>query len=119
MESRGQWTTSAPVVVVTAAAALAGCLNLLWAWFLTNGSGDLAAQNAWAWFVGRHPGTAYDLAWYGGIHPFSYSVISPYVIALLGVRTVAVAAGTFSAAVLALMLVREPSPCRATSPRGG
>jgi hypothetical protein len=106
MDGRGRWTSSAPVVVA-AAAALAGCLNLLWAWFLATGGGDLAAQNAWAWFAGRHPGSAYSLAWYGGIHPFSYSVISPYVMALLGVRTVAVAAGTFSAAVLALVLVRS------------
>jgi len=93
--------------VVVGAAALAGCLNLLWALFLANGSGDLAAQDAWAWFAGRHPGSAYDLAWYGGMHPFSYSVISPYVMALLGVRTVAVSAGTLSAAVLALLLVRS------------
>lgn len=93
-----------PTVVATAAAA---ALHLLWALFGSSDGGDLAAQYAWARFALRHPGTAYDLAWYGGMHPASYSVLSPYLMALIGVRTAAVVAGTLSAALVALLLVRS------------
>jgi hypothetical protein len=92
-----------PVVAATLAA---GLLHLLWALFLATGGGDLAAQDAWADFVNHHPDSAYNLAWYGGMHPFSYSVISPYLMALLGVRTVAVVSGTLSAGLVAFLLMR-------------
>ncbi|WSN58749.1 MFS transporter [Streptomyces sp. NBC_01005] len=92
-----------PVTIATAAAALT---HLLWVLFFANSGGDLAAQDAWAEFVGRHPGTAYNLAWYGGMHPVSYSVVSPYLMSLLGVRTTMMIAGTVSAALTALILVR-------------
>ncbi|MCO8306940.1 MFS transporter, partial [Streptomyces sp. RKCA744] len=45
--------------------------------------------------------------WYGGMHPVSYSVISPYLMAVLGVRSTMVIAGTLSAGLLALLLVRS------------
>ena len=45
----------------------------------------------------RTPDSAYNLAWYGGMHPVSYSVVSPYVMAMLGVRTTMMLAGTVSA----------------------
>ncbi|MDV9201005.1 MFS transporter, partial [Streptomyces sp. Wh19] len=92
-----------PVTIATAAAAVT---HLLWVLFFANSGGDLAAQDAWAEFVGRHPGTAYNLAWYGGMHPVSYSVVSPYLMSLLGVRTTMMIAGTVSAALTALILVR-------------
>ncbi|MCW2945960.1 MAG: putative integral rane protein [Actinoallomurus sp.] len=92
---------------VVAATAVAGILHLLWALFLGDGGGDLAAQSAWAEFALRHPSSAYDLAWYGGMHPASYSIISPYLMALLGVRTTGVIAGTLSAALLAVLLMRS------------
>ncbi|MFG3529700.1 MFS transporter [Streptomyces sp. NPDC047917] len=92
-----------PVTIATAAAAVT---HLLWVFFFANSGGDLAAQDAWAEFVGRHPGTAYNLAWYGGMHPVSYSVVSPYLMSLLGVRTTMMVAGTVSAALTALILVR-------------
>jgi hypothetical protein len=91
---------------VVAATTVAGILHILWAVFLADGGGDLAAQSAWAEFALRHPGSAYDFAWYGGMHPASYSVISPYLMALLGVRTTGVLAGTLSAGLFALLLVR-------------
>jgi len=93
-----------PVVTATLAA---GILHVLWALFLATDGGDLAAQYAWADFALRHPGSAYDLSWYGGMHPASYSVISPYLMAYLGVRTTGVIAGTLSAALVALLLVRS------------
>lgn len=92
-----------PVLLATALAALT---HLIWFFFLANSGGDIAAQDAWAEFVGRHPDSAYNLAWYGGMHPVSYSVVSPYLMSLLGVRSTMMIAGTVSAALTALMLVR-------------
>ncbi|WP_436996024.1 MFS transporter [Streptomyces sp. enrichment culture] len=92
--------------VVVLATALAALLHLAWFLFVANSGGDLAAQDAWADFAARHPGSAYNLAWYGGMHTMSYSVLSPYVMALFGVRTTMVVAGTVSAALTALLLVR-------------
>ncbi|MFG2405422.1 MFS transporter [Streptomyces brevispora] len=92
-----------PVTIATAAAAVT---HVLWFFFFANSGGDIAAQDAWAEFVGRHPGTAYNLAWYGGMHPVSYSVVSPYLMSVLGVRTTMMVAGTVSAGLTALILVR-------------
>lgn len=95
-----------PVLLTTAVAA---AVHLLWFLFFANSGGDIAAQDAWAEFVGRHPGTAYNLAWYGGMHPVSYSVVSPYLMSVLGVRTTMMVAGTVSSALTALILVRVPA----------
>ncbi|WP_254711715.1 MFS transporter [Streptomyces sp. TRM64462] len=92
-----------PVVTAT---ALAAVLHVAWFLWAANSGGDLAAQDAWAEFAGRYPDSAYNLAWYGGMHPVSYSVLSPYVMALIGVRTTMMAAGTVSAGLVALILVR-------------
>ncbi|MGV9556814.1 MFS transporter [Streptomyces sp. NPDC003522] len=92
-----------PVLSVT---VLSGILHLAWFFAFANSGGDLAAQDAWAEFVGRHPDSAYNLAWYGGMHPVSYSVVSPYLMSVLGVRTTMMIAGTISAALLTLILLR-------------
>ncbi|MFE2374514.1 MFS transporter [Streptomyces sp. NPDC059398] len=97
------WLAARPVVTATAVAAVT---HILWFFFFANSGGDLAAQDAWAEFVGRHPASAYNLAWYGGMHPVSYSVVSPYLMSVLGVRTTMMIAGTVSAALTALILVR-------------
>lgn len=97
------WAHRHPVLVATVAAAV---LHVVWFFCFANSGGDLAAQDAWAEFVGRHPDTAYNLAWYGGMHPVSYSVVSPYVMHVLGVRTTMMIAGTASAGLLALVLTR-------------
>jgi plastocyanin len=91
---------------VYAAFAAAAVLHLLWVRFVADAGGDLAAQDAWAAFARSHPGSAYNLAWYGGMYPVSYSAISPYVMAILGVRTTMVLAGTISAAILAYLIIR-------------
>ena len=92
-----------PVMIATGVAALT---HVLWFFLFANSGGDLAAQDAWAEFVGRHPDSAYNLAWYGGMHPVSYSVVSPYLMSVLGVRTTMMIAGTVSAGLTALILVR-------------
>ncbi|MEF9904587.1 MFS transporter [Streptomyces sp. P9-A2] len=93
-----------PVLSVT---ALAGVLHIVWFFTFANSGGDLAAQDAWAEFVGRHPDSAYNMAWYGGMHAVSYSVVSPYLMAVLGVRTTMMLAGTVSAALLTMLLIRS------------
>jgi hypothetical protein len=105
--------TRRPVLVSTVTAAFA---HILWFLFFANTGGDLAAQDAWAEFVGRHPDSAYNLAWYGGMHPVSYSVVSPYLMSAIGVRPTMMLAGTVSAALTALIVVRvravrNPLPC--------
>ncbi|MCZ4608549.1 MFS transporter [Streptomyces sp. Lzd4kr] len=95
-----------PVLSIT---ALAGLLHIIWFFTFANSGGDLAAQDAWAEFVGRHPDSAYNLAWYGGMHPVSYSVVSPYLMSVLGVRTTMMIAGTISAGLLTLVLLRSRS----------
>ncbi|NGO73578.1 MFS transporter, partial [Streptomyces sp. SB3404] len=103
------------VSVPLTATAFAAVLHLVWFWFLASSGGDLAAQDAWAEFVGQHPGSAYNLAWYGGMHPVSYSVISPYLMAVVGVRPTLMISGVLSSGLLALLLakargVRRPLP---------
>ncbi|MEV8088064.1 MFS transporter [Streptomyces nigra] len=95
-----------PVLSVT---AVAGLLHIVWFFTFANSGGDLAAQDAWAEFVGRHPDSAYNLAWYGGMHPVSYSIVSPYLMSVLGVRTTMMIAGTISAGLLMLVLLRSRS----------
>ncbi|WP_028808345.1 hypothetical protein [Streptomyces canus] len=95
-----------PVLSMT---ALSGVLHIVWFFTFANSGGDLAAQDAWAEFVGRHPDSAYNLAWYGGMHPVSYSIVSPYLMSVLGVRTTMMLAGTVSAGLLTLVLIRSRS----------
>ncbi|MET8246170.1 MFS transporter [Streptomyces sp. NPDC005202] len=95
-----------PALSVT---GVAGVLHIIWFFTFANSGGDLAAQDAWAEFVGRHPDSAYNLAWYGGMHPVSYSVVSPYLMSVLGVRTTMMIAGTVSAGLLTLVLIRSRS----------
>jgi hypothetical protein len=98
---------------VVLAVVVSGVLHVLWWRFVANSGGDIAAQDAWAEFARQHPGSAYNLAWYGGMHPVSYSVVAPYVMAVLGVRPTMVLAGTVSAGLLARLAVgRTRSPRR-------
>ncbi|WP_308016834.1 MULTISPECIES: hypothetical protein [Streptomyces violaceusniger group] len=93
--------------VPISATALALPLYAVWAACLATGGGDLAAQLAWADFVSRHPGSPYNLGWYGGIHVGNYSVIAPQLMALLGVRTVTVGAGIIASWFMGRVFVRS------------
>ncbi len=92
------------------AALVALALHLVWALWLSPDGRDLAAQTFWTRFAADRPGHAYTFSWYGGAHPASYSLLSPHLLAWGGVRPVAVACGTLSAALLALLLVRLRAP---------
>ena len=96
-------------VAVLGATGLALVLHLIWLEFLAGTGGDLAAQDAWTGFALAHPSSAYDFAWYGGMHPASYSLISPYVMGLLGVRVTMLLAGTVSVGLVTLLLSRLPA----------
>ncbi|MEU5764886.1 hypothetical protein ABZ782_03065 [Streptomyces asoensis] len=88
--------------------AIVAFLPLYWGWdaVLATGGGDLAAQYAWAGFVARHPDTPYGLFWFGGTHTVNYSVISPHLMALIGVRAVSVLSGVCATWLLAVLLRR-------------
>ncbi|WP_335978737.1 MFS transporter [Streptomyces sp. CA2R106] len=93
-----------PVAVAT---LLAAVLHVLWALYLAKDSGDMAAQYAWTEFIKAHPSASYNLSWYGGMHPASYSILSPYIMAALGVRMTGVIAGTLTATFSAALLMRS------------
>ncbi|MEV0171196.1 hypothetical protein AB0I00_08720 [Streptomyces sp. NPDC050803] len=82
-------------------------LYVLWWTLLATGGGDLAAQQAWADFASRHGGSAYNLFWYGGMHTANYSLISPYLMAALGVRTVTVISGLAASWLAAVLITRS------------
>jgi hypothetical protein len=78
---------------------------------LLPGSGtDFAAQEARASFARAHPLTPVDLSWYAGIHPFGYSIISPYVMAYVGVGLSGLLAAVAAAVLLARLLRNTPHP---------
>ncbi|MDC0768251.1 hypothetical protein [Streptomyces sp. HD] len=78
----------------------------VWWAFLATGGGDLAAQYAWAGFAARHGESAYNLFWYGGMHTANYSLISPYLMAALGVRAVTVVSGLAASWLAAVLMGR-------------
>ncbi|MET8983594.1 hypothetical protein ABZX85_49345 [Streptomyces sp. NPDC004539] len=82
-------------------------LYLVWAVFRANGGGDLAAQEAWARFAAEHGDSAYGLFWFGGLHTANYSLLSPYLMGFLGVRTVAVVSGLAASWLAAVLFVRS------------
>jgi hypothetical protein len=67
---------------------------------------DLGAQQARAAFAAAHPGAAVDLRWFGGVLPAAYSVVAPYVEAVVGARLTGVLAAVASAPLLGLLLLR-------------
>nr|WP_128428120.1 hypothetical protein [Streptomyces cyaneus] len=91
-------------------------LYALWWAFLATGGGDLAAQYAWAGFAERHGGSAYNLFWYGGTHTANYSLISPYLMAALGVRAVTVVSGLAATWLAAVLITRAKGVRRPVGP---
>ncbi|MGI5375053.1 hypothetical protein ACQEV2_12550 [Streptomyces sp. CA-251387] len=81
-------------------------LYAIWWAFLATGGGDLAAQYAWSGFTARHGDSAYNLFWYGGMHTANYSLISPYLMAAVGVRAVTVISGITATWLAAVLITR-------------
>ena len=67
---------------------------------------DLSAQLARAGFAAAHPATPVDLSWFGGTETFSYSVLSPYVMAVLGVHITGGLCCVLASWLLARLFVR-------------
>jgi hypothetical protein len=71
---------------------------------------DLSAHVARAGWAMQYPGAGYLFSWYGGIYPASYSLLTPYLLAAVGVHTAMAVAAVASAALLALLMVRHRVP---------
>ncbi|WP_326728041.1 hypothetical protein [Streptomyces phaeochromogenes] len=99
------WAGRVPVLAVLAVLAVLPLYGV-WATLLATGGGDLAAQYAWAGFFARNPDSVYGLFWYGGTHTANYSVLSPPLMAMLGVRTASVLAGVAATWLLGSLLER-------------
>ena len=84
-------------------ALVLGLLHLL---LLPDSGTDLAAQLERASFARAAPFTPVDLSWYAGTHPFGYSLLAPWVMALLGVALTGLLAAV-AAAVLFARLLRD------------
>jgi len=96
-----------PEVVAGLIALVLGGLHLL----LRPRTGtDIAAQIARASFAGEHPLTPVDLSWYGGVHPFGYSLLAPYVMAVVGIGLTGLVAAVASAVLLARLLRETTHP---------
>ena len=96
-----------PVVIGTAVTA-AGALA--WILFFPRVGTDLSAAYARAYWASHYPTAAYLFSWYGGIHPASYSLLAPYVLAVAGTRLAMAVAAVISAMLLTSLLVRHQVP---------
>lgn len=94
-----------PEVAAGLLAAVLEALHLLVDW--PSGT-DLAAQQARASFAAAHPFVPFDLSWFGGVHPWGYSLLSPWLMALIGVRAAGFVAAVVTAALFARLL--RPTP---------
>jgi hypothetical protein len=68
--------------------------------------GDLAAQVAWADLAEQHWPALLDLRWYGGVNPLGYSLLTPPLMTVLGVR-LATALGYLACVVLVSALLQR------------
>jgi hypothetical protein len=101
---------SAAVVGFGVAAALCA----LWLLLPPTGS-DLSAQVAHAEFAAAHLWYPVDLRWFGGTDWLSYSLLTPPLMAALGVRLVGAVSTVVAAALLGLLMGR----CGVPRPRAG
>lgn len=95
--------------VVGSATGFAAALAGVWLALPRLGS-DLSAQVARADFFAAHGFALVDLRWYAGIQPLGYSLVSPPLMATLGVRPTGALALVVSAAAFAALLVRTGVP---------
>ncbi|HEX3732170.1 MAG TPA: hypothetical protein VHU91_04510 [Mycobacteriales bacterium] len=91
-----------PMVVTTATSMLL-CVGFL---LLPLAGTDLSAQVARGHFFQEHGPRPIDFRWYGGTHPFGYSVLTGPMNALLGSRGVGAVSCVLSASAFAWLLTR-------------
>jgi hypothetical protein len=96
-------------------ALVLGSLHL---WLRPRTGTDIAAQIARASFAQAHPFTPVDLSWYAGVHPYGYSLLAPYVMAVVGIGLTGLMAAV-AAAVLLGRLLRDTAHPMAGSALGG
>jgi hypothetical protein len=65
---------------------------------------DLAAQQARASFAESFPLVPVDLSWYSGVHPYGYSLLAPWLMAVVGVGLCGLLAAVASAVLFARLL---------------
>ena len=104
---RGRAPTRDPVVL---AVLLTAAGAAIWIAVFPRVGTDLSAHIARAGWARHYPGAAYLFSWYGGIYPASYSLLTPYLLAVAGVHTATAAAAVVSAALLALLMARHQVP---------
>lgn len=71
---------------------------------------DIAAQIARASFADAHPFVPVDLSWYAGVHPYGYSLLSPYVMNVVGIGLTGLLAAVAAAVLLARLLRTTAHP---------
>jgi hypothetical protein len=107
-ERRGWRSPASHPVVIGMLAAAAGAI--VWITVFPRVGTDLSAAMARAGWASRYPGAAYLFSWYGGIHPASYSILAPYLLAVIGTRLAMAAAVLVTAGLISLLLVRYEVP---------
>jgi hypothetical protein len=95
-------------VLLSAAIAMAGAV--VWVTVFPRVGTDLSAAYARAQWASAHPGAAYILSWYGGIYPASYSLIAPFVLAVVGTRLAMALAAIAAAALITEIAVQHRVP---------
>ncbi|MCO7220635.1 hypothetical protein [Klenkia sp. PcliD-1-E] len=87
-------------------AALVGLLGGVLVELLPVGGGDLVAQRWWQSWAASGGGHPVDLAWYAGSPAVSYSLLAPWVLALVGPVVAGVLSSTVGAWATTRLLVR-------------
>ena len=91
---------------VAVSAAVAAALVIAWLLLPRMGT-DLSAQVERAQFFARHGLRPIDFGWYGGTNQFGYSLVSPAIMAALGVRITGALAAVGAAGAFAALLARS------------
>lgn len=99
-EQKAAPARSPPVLVSTAVASVLCAIYLA----VPRMGNDLSAQLARADFARTHPLTSVDLRWFGGILPFNYSLWTPQLMALVGVKLTGALATVASVWLLSRLL---------------
>ncbi|SDO58224.1 hypothetical protein SAMN05660199_02212 [Klenkia soli] len=87
-------------------AAVVGLLGAIAVELLPVVGGDLVAQRWWQSWAASAGGQPVDLGWYAGSPAFSYSLLAPWLLALVGPAVAGVVSTTVGASATTALLVR-------------